>query len=63
MTAEMEAVAVAQIAQLYAIPFISVRIISNNIMNGGVYDVSVAGRCQSYVIRLCEKYMSTSWTC
>lgn len=52
---EMEAVAAAQIAQLYSIPFISVRIISNNIMNGGLYDLSVAARCQDYVIQLCKK--------
>jgi adenosylhomocysteine nucleosidase len=50
----MEAAAAAQIAQMCSIPFISIRIISNNIMNDEIYDVSVVNKCQDYVLQVCE---------
>ena len=51
----MEAAAAAQIAQLCGVPFISIRVISNNVMNDGIYDVSVVEKCQDYVLQVCEK--------
>ena len=53
---EMEAAASAQITQLLHVPFISIRIISNNILNDIEYELSVAEQCQRFVLRVIEVY-------
>ena len=54
---EMEAAAVAQIAKCFQVPYIAIRIISNNIMNNGSYKLHVSSDCQIAVVKVCEEYI------
>jgi len=54
---EMEAASVAQIASQYKVPFLGVRILSNNITNGGAYDPGTGEACQHYVLDVVVEYM------
>lgn len=56
---EMETASAAQIAHAYGVPFLGVRILSNNITNHGEYDPSTAKDCQQFVRLLVEKYISS----
>ncbi len=56
---EMESAAAAQIAHAYHVPFIGVRILSNNITNHGEYDPSTAKDCQQFVRHLVTAYIET----
>ena len=44
---EMEAAAAAQIAGLFKVPFLGIRVVSNNITNGEAYDPTVGEACQA----------------
>jgi adenosylhomocysteine nucleosidase len=46
---EMETASAAQIAGLFHIPFLGIRIVSNNITNGGEYDGTSGEACQMFV--------------
>ena len=46
---EMETASAAQIAGLFQIPFLGIRVVSNNIMNGEEYDTKTGEACQDYV--------------
>ena len=46
---EMETASAAQIADLFHIPFLGIRVLSNNITNGGAYDPRSGEACQEYV--------------
>ena len=46
---EMETASAAQIAGLFRIPFLGIRVVSNNIMNGEAYDAETGEACQEYV--------------
>ncbi len=46
---EMETAAAAQVAGFAQVPFLGVRVLSNNITNGGAYDGQTAERCQTFV--------------
>ncbi|KXZ71103.1 5'-methylthioadenosine/S-adenosylhomocysteine nucleosidase [Acinetobacter venetianus] len=54
---EMEAASVAQIAQQFNVPFLGIRILSNNITNNGAYDPATGAACQDYVLDVVEQYM------
>jgi adenosylhomocysteine nucleosidase len=56
---EMETVSAAQIAGAFAIPFLGVRVLSNNITNGGAYDGKTGEACQDYVFHVVRAYIST----
>lgn len=56
---EMEGASVAQIAQAYKVPFLSIRILSNNITNGGHYNPNTAKDCQAFVKDVMVKYIDT----
>lgn len=56
---EMEGASVAQIAEAYKVPFLSIRILSNNITNGGHYDPNTATECQAFVKDVMVKYIET----
>ena len=49
---EMETASSAQIAGLFQIPFLGIRIVSNNIMNGEAYDTRTGEACQEYVLEV-----------
>ena len=46
---EMETSAAAQIALAYDVPFLGIRVLSNNITNGGHYDPTTSVSCQQFV--------------
>ncbi|HEY7288802.1 MAG TPA: 5'-methylthioadenosine/S-adenosylhomocysteine nucleosidase [Vicinamibacterales bacterium] len=46
---EMETASAAQIARSFGIPFLGVRIVSDNITNGGAYDPKTADACEDFV--------------
>lgn len=56
---EMENNSVAQICQNADIPFVGIRVISNNITNGAEFDPNSAVTCQNFVLLVVEKYIDT----
>jgi len=54
---EMEAAASAQIAGSFQIPFLGVRVVSNNITNGAAYDTRTGEACQDYVSGVVKAYL------
>jgi adenosylhomocysteine nucleosidase len=54
---EMEAAAAAQIAGGFQIPFLGIRVVSNNITNGEGYDPKVGEACQDYVYEVVKAYI------
>jgi adenosylhomocysteine nucleosidase len=54
---EMEAAASAQIAGSFQIPFLGVRVVSNNITNGEAYDTSTGEACQDFVSVVVKAYV------
>jgi adenosylhomocysteine nucleosidase len=56
---EMETASAAQIAKFFNTPFLGIRVLSNNITNGGKYDRTTALVCQEYVYEVVKVYIST----
>jgi adenosylhomocysteine nucleosidase len=56
---DMETSAVAQIAGVLKIPFLGVRVISDNITNGDPYDRKTGEACQEYVYEVVKAYVAT----
>lgn len=56
---EMEGASAAQICSLYKVPFLSIRILSNNATNGGKYVGSTGVDCQGYVYEVVKAYIDT----
>lgn len=54
---EMEAASVAQIAHQFEVPFLGIRILSNNITNNGAYNPATGEACQDYALEVAEQYM------
>ena len=54
---EMEAASVAQIASLFHIPFLGIRVLSNNITNGEKYNTKTGEACQDYVYDVVKAYV------
>jgi len=54
---EMETAAAAQIAGLFEIPFLGIRIVSNNITNGEIYDPKTGEACQDFVRDVVRRYI------
>jgi len=54
---EMETASAAQIAGLFQIPFLGIRVVSNNITNGGAYDAGTGEACQEYVFEVVKEYV------
>ena len=55
---EMETSAAAQIALAYDVPFLGIRVLSNNITNGGHYDPTTSVDCQQFVKEVVEKFIA-----
>jgi adenosylhomocysteine nucleosidase len=55
---EMETASAAQIADLFQIPFLGIRVLSNNITNGGEYDPKAGEACQEYVYEVVKAIIS-----
>lgn len=56
---EMETASAAQIAGIYRIPFLGIRVLSNNITNDGKYDAKTGEACQDYVYEVVKAYIRT----
>jgi adenosylhomocysteine nucleosidase len=56
---DMETAAAAQIATLFNVPFLGVRVLSNNATNGGAHDGKTGEACQDYVYRVLQAYVAT----
>jgi len=56
---EMETAAAAQIAGLFQIPFLGIRVLSNNITNDGKYDGGTGEACQEYIYDVIKGYIAT----
>lgn len=54
---EMEAASVAQIAAQYHVPFLAIRILSNNITNAGAYDPGTGAAAQDFALDTAVEYM------
>ena len=54
---EMETASVAQITGFFDIPFLGIRVLSNNITNGGTYDAKAGEACQAYVYEVVKAYI------
>ena len=51
------AASAAQIAGLFQIPFLGIRVVSNNITNGGTYDGKTSEACQDFVYGVVKRYI------
>lgn len=60
---DMETASAAQIADAYKVPFLGIRIVSNNLTNGGQYDSSTATDNQMFVKQVVLHYISTIYQC
>lgn len=55
---EMETSAAAQIALAYDVPFLGIRVLSNNITNGGHYDPTTSVNCQQFVKHVVMQFIA-----
>jgi adenosylhomocysteine nucleosidase len=54
---EMETASAAQIAGLFQVPFLGIRVVSNNITNGGGYEPGTGEACQDFVYQVVKAYV------
>ena len=54
---EMETAPAAQVAGLSQTPFLGIRVVSNNITNGGAYNGQTAEACQTFVAQVIRAYI------
>jgi adenosylhomocysteine nucleosidase len=54
---EMETASAAQIAGLYGVPFLGIRIVSDNTTNGTAYDAKTGEACEDYVLAVVKAYI------
>jgi adenosylhomocysteine nucleosidase len=54
---EMETASAAQIADLFHIPFLGIRVLSNNITNDGAWDPKTGEACQEYVFEVVKAFI------
>jgi adenosylhomocysteine nucleosidase len=57
---EMETASAAQIAGSFQIPFLGIRVLSNNITNDGKYDAKTGEACQEYVYDVVKAYIAST---
>lgn len=57
---EMEAAAAAQVSGFFGIPFLGIRVLSNNITNAGAYDAKTGEACQTYVYEVVRAYIGST---
>ena len=53
---EMETASAAQIAGSFQMPFLGIRVVSNNITNGEAYDPRAGEACQEFVLKVVQAY-------
>jgi adenosylhomocysteine nucleosidase len=60
MVEEMETASAAQIASLFDVPFLGIRVVSDNIRNGGAYDPNTGEACEDYVYQVVKSYVANT---
>jgi adenosylhomocysteine nucleosidase len=55
---EMETASAAQIAALFNVPFLGIRVVSDNITNGDAYDPGTGDACEDYVYQVVRAYIA-----
>jgi len=55
---EMETASAAQIASSFGVPFLGIRVLSDNITNGGAYDPRTSEACEDYVFDVVNAYVA-----
>jgi adenosylhomocysteine nucleosidase len=53
---EMETASAAQVAGSFQIPFLGIRVLSNNITDGEAYDRNAGDACQDFVLQVIQAY-------
>jgi adenosylhomocysteine nucleosidase len=56
---EMETAAAAQVAGLGEVPFLGIRVVSNNITNADPYRGDTAAACQTFVVQVVRAYVES----
>jgi adenosylhomocysteine nucleosidase len=54
---EMETASAAQVASLLEVPLLGIRVVSDNITNGGAYDPKTGEACEDYVYQVVKAYI------
>ena len=54
----MEAASAAQVSSLYKVPFLGIRILSNNATNNGAYNPNTGEACQDYALDIATTYLA-----
>jgi adenosylhomocysteine nucleosidase len=57
---EMETASAAQIASLFNVPFLGIRVVSDNITNGAAYDPKTGEACEDYVYQVVKAYLAAT---
>jgi adenosylhomocysteine nucleosidase len=55
---EMETASAAQIAEAFGIPYLAIRVVSNNITNGVPYDERTGEACQDFAYGVIQSYIA-----
>jgi adenosylhomocysteine nucleosidase len=55
---EMETVAAAQVAGIFKVPFLGIRIVSDNVTNGTAYNPKTSEACEDYVYDVVKAYIA-----
>ena len=55
----METASAAQVAGLYGVPFLGIRIVSDNTTNGAAYDGKTGEACEDYVLDVVKAYIKS----
>ena len=55
---EMETAPAAQVAKEFQVPFVGIRVLSDNITNGGAYDPKTADACEEFVYHVVKAYVA-----
>jgi adenosylhomocysteine nucleosidase len=55
---EMETAPAAQIAKEFSVPFIGIRVISDNVTNGSTYDPKSSEACEEFVFQVIKAYVA-----
>ncbi|HYM25293.1 MAG TPA: 5'-methylthioadenosine/S-adenosylhomocysteine nucleosidase [Vicinamibacterales bacterium] len=56
---EMETASAAQISGLYGVPFLGIRVVSDNATNGGAYDGKTGEACEDFVFDVVRAYVTS----
>jgi len=59
---EMETASAAQVAEAFHLPFLGIRVVSNNITNGDAYDRRAGEAGQQFVLAVLKAYLAKADT-